>query len=113
LESPFMAKRRHTRRPPPAGAARPRSAQPTPGDIPRLFSEALKPHQAGRLGEAEPLYRAVLDREDRHVDALTNLGTLRLQTGEFVEAGRLMDRALALNPRQIHALGNRGIALQA
>jgi len=38
--------------------------------------QAIVLHQAGRLAEAEPLYRAILQVQAKHPDANHNLGVL-------------------------------------
>jgi tetratricopeptide (TPR) repeat protein len=52
-------------------------------------------HTAGRLAEAEALYRGVLDEAPRQADALHFLGLLAHQKGRHGEAIDLLDRALA------------------
>ncbi len=50
------------------------------------IDDAIRHHEAGRLDEAERLYRAMLDAEPRHPDALHLLGVLLTQLGEYDEA---------------------------
>lgn len=76
-----------------------------------LLGEALARHRAGALKEAERGYRAVLELEDSNIHALTLLGTLHLQSGDFSEAERLLGRSLTIEPRQPLALNNRANAL--
>jgi predicted O-linked N-acetylglucosamine transferase (SPINDLY family) len=80
-------------------------------DVATTLRHAVALHRAGRLDEAARLYRAVLNVDSKHVDALTLLGTVCMQRGEWDEGLRLVDRSLALNPRQPHALVNRGNTL--
>jgi predicted O-linked N-acetylglucosamine transferase (SPINDLY family) len=68
-------------------------------------------HQAGRLGEAEALYRHVLEMEPRHVTALTMLGTIHAQRGDLGEALRLLGMSLESDPQQFSALYSRGMVL--
>jgi len=75
--------------------------------------QAIALHRAGKLAEAERLYRLVLQGNPRHPDALTLLGTVCLQRGAFAEGIALIDRSLALAPKQPNALVNRGNALSA
>jgi protein O-GlcNAc transferase len=77
-----------------------------------LFSRALAMHRSGNLGEAEVLYRRVLETEPRHADALTLLGTIQAQLRNFDEAERLLGTSLGINPRQFQAHYNRGIVLE-
>jgi len=78
----------------------------------RMFARALALHQSGKLNEADAMYRQVLEREPRHSDALTLLGTVQAQLRNFEEAARLMGASLEINPRQVNALYNRGIVLE-
>lgn len=80
-------------------------------DVGDTLRRAVALHRAGRLDEAGRLYRAVLIADAKHTDALTLLGTVCMQRGEWEEGFRFIDRSLALNPRQPHALVNRGNAL--
>jgi predicted O-linked N-acetylglucosamine transferase (SPINDLY family) len=68
-------------------------------------------HQAGRLGEAEALYRHVLEMEPLHAAALTMLGTIHAQRGDLGEALRLLGLSLESDPQQFSALYNRGMVL--
>jgi predicted O-linked N-acetylglucosamine transferase (SPINDLY family) len=59
---------------------------------------ATRHHRAGRLGEAEALYRQVLARQPDHPDAMHLLGMLVLRTGRHNEAIELIRRAITLRP---------------
>jgi len=76
-----------------------------------LVARGLALQQSGRLGEAEALYRQVLEMEPRHVTALTMLGTIHAQRRNLAEAERLFGISLKMDPFQINALYNRGIVL--
>jgi Flp pilus assembly protein TadD len=65
--------------------------------ITQRLAQAVQHHQAGRLGEAEALYRAILSEAPRQADALHLLGVLVHQTGRHAEAIDLIRRALALH----------------
>jgi predicted O-linked N-acetylglucosamine transferase (SPINDLY family) len=67
---------------------------------------ALEHHQAGRLAEAEGLYRQVLDRCPDQADALHLLGVLAGQTGQTEASIALIGRAIALNPGAAAYHGN-------
>ncbi len=77
-----------------------------------IFQAALQHHQAGRLADAEFLYRQLLDQQPDHAPALHHLGLLAHQAGDHDAAIELMGRAIALAPAP-DAYSNLGIALQA
>jgi predicted O-linked N-acetylglucosamine transferase (SPINDLY family) len=66
--------------------------------VQQSFQLALQQHQAGRLPEAEVLYRQILAAEPRHADALHQLGLLAHQTGHHDPAAELIGQAVALAP---------------
>ncbi len=74
---------------------------------------AVAHHQAGRLAEAEQLYRQILARFPQQPDALHFLGLLAHQRGEHESAVALMDQALRAAPRHAPCHSNRGNALLA
>jgi protein O-GlcNAc transferase len=78
-----------------------------------LLRQAMQLHQAGRLAEAEPLYRQAMATMPRDANLRCNLGTLLLGLGRVQEAVAAMDAALALAPGHVTALTNRGLALKA
>ena len=61
-------------------------------------STAAEHYRAGRLTEAESLYRAVLDKQPDNVDAIQGLAALSHQRGHPEEALALFRRAIALDP---------------
>ncbi len=61
-------------------------------------STAAEHYRAGRLTEAESLYRAILDRHPDNVDAIQGLAVLCHQRGHAEEALALFRRAIALDP---------------
>src|SRR2546425_9557826 len=71
------------------------------------FREAARLHGAGKLDEAERLYRAVLETDADHFDALHALGIVAAQRRNFAAADELLRRALAVDPRAPDALANR------
>jgi protein O-GlcNAc transferase len=66
--------------------------------IQEAFDLARSHHQAGRLAEAEQLYRQVLARQPHHADALHLLGMLNHQAGQNAIGVELLRQAIALNP---------------
>jgi tetratricopeptide (TPR) repeat protein len=86
---------------------------PTPvRDYParHLVEQALAAHQAGRLDEAERLYREAAQVDPTDHNALTNLGTVLLQTGRTEEGLEVIEASLAVKPDQPNAINNRGNA---
>ncbi len=74
--------------------------------------EAMACHQAGRLSEAETLYRQILQANPSQPIALHLLGVTALQAGKNEIAFDLIARALAIKPDYVEAHGNLGIALR-
>jgi Flp pilus assembly protein TadD/SAM-dependent methyltransferase len=66
----------------------------------QLFEQAVAHHNAGRLGEAERLYRDSLALDPHHADSLNCLGILAQQCGRGETALDLIGRALAINERE-------------
>jgi len=83
------------------------AADRTPPDP---LAAAVRHHQAGRLTEAEALYRQVLAAEPDHLAAGVNLGHLLLAAERPDEAIACFDRVLDLAPAQPDALYGRGAA---
>jgi protein O-GlcNAc transferase len=78
------------------------------GNPSQEMPQAIEHHEAGRLAEAEAIYRRVLEAEPAHVDALHFLGVLALQQGDAARAAELIQRALAAHPGNAHARFNLG-----
>jgi protein O-GlcNAc transferase len=66
--------------------------------IPQILQSAADHHRAGRLPQAERLYRAILAEQPNHPDALHLLGVLANQTGHSKEACDLIRKAIAQRP---------------
>lgn len=62
------------------------------------LQHALKLHRAGRLAEAEAIYRAILRSEPRNFDCLYRRGIALAQTGNFEDAAASIRKALAVRP---------------
>ena len=75
--------------------------------------EARSLQQAGRLDEASALCLQALRLRPRQPQALTLLGIIAAQTGDFARAVALFDEVLLLEPRNAAAHNNRGNALRA
>jgi protein O-GlcNAc transferase len=76
-----------------------------------LLSTAVRLHRAGRLSEAEGLYREVLAHNPEHADAIHLMGMLTQQSGKLTEALRLIQRSVELDPTAPHFHGNLGALL--
>jgi protein O-GlcNAc transferase len=76
-----------------AGARGPGTANTGPA----LLAEAARQHEAGRLAEAERLYRRILADDPNRPDCLHLLGLVAHQTGRSEAALELIGRAIALN----------------
>lgn len=79
----------------------------------QALSTAIKLHQAGRLAEAEAIYRQLLQRDPNNSHALHLLGVLLSATGQNHAALELMRRGLALDDTQADQHVNLGSVLAA
>jgi tetratricopeptide (TPR) repeat protein len=77
-----------------------------------IFATALQHHQAGRLPEAQQLYRQVLMTNPRHADTLHLLGVMAHQIGRHEVAADLIGQAIAINPSAALYHSNMGNALK-
>ncbi|HEY1922863.1 MAG TPA: tetratricopeptide repeat protein [Tepidisphaeraceae bacterium] len=75
------------------------------------FELALEHHQAGRLPEAERLYRQILAEDPGHMDAMHLLGVIAFQAGQYDAAVDLIGKVVALDPEYAEAHYNFGNAL--
>lgn len=84
-----------------------------PPDLSALFQQAVAAHRAGRLDEAEPLYRRILARQPALAEAQANLGFLLGRTGAPARGAERLRRAVALapgDPRHLLALAEHLLA---
>ena len=63
-----------------------------------LFSQALQLHQAGRLDEAEQIYRQILETAPQNPDVINLLGLIAQSKGLHEEAAALFTQALKITP---------------
>src|SRR5882762_868626 len=66
-------------------------------NIAQRMARAVQLHEAGRLADAEALYRAVLDEAPQHPHALHLLGVAAYQAGRHDEAIELINQALRVH----------------
>src|SRR5687767_8798863 len=71
---------------------------PSPAIV-RAMREAVAHHQAGRIAEAEAIYRRVLQQDPRDADALHLLGLLHHQAGRNDVAVEMISKAMTIRPR--------------
>jgi tetratricopeptide (TPR) repeat protein len=90
-------------------AATRQAAAPDPS---ALFADALRHHQAGRLNEAERLYRHVLAAKPRHADSLHLLGVVAYQTRRYDLAVDLIGQSITITPNVAAYHSNLGNAFK-
>jgi protein O-GlcNAc transferase len=90
--------------------SRPPSNRPGP---PPEFQRAVEHHRAGRLPEAESLYRDLIRKSPRAAEPHGLLGFLRYQFGDYETALEFVDKAIELNAGFTEAHVWRGMVLQA
>jgi len=74
---------------------------------------ARRHHQAGRVAEAQTLYRQILARQPNHADALHLLGMVEHQKGRSAAALELIQRAIQIEPNRADFHSNAGLVLAA
>ena len=80
--------------------------------IPKAFAIAQRHHRAGRLDEANRIYREILARDPTHAGCLHLLGVIAHQSGRSDMAIHLIGRALARDPGLAEAHVNLANALK-
>ncbi len=68
--------------------------------IEQALQQAVEAHKAGRMQDAERLYRAILQAQPKHPDANHNLGVLAVSVNKPEAALPLFKTALEANPSQ-------------
>lgn len=76
--------------------------------ISEAFQQAIQDHQAGRLQQAESIYRAILAADPQHVNAIQMLGVIATQVGQHQAAYELLVQAANLAPFQADIYCNLG-----
>jgi Tfp pilus assembly protein PilF len=84
---------------------------PSSIEIVRLLKTAVEHQRAGRLKDAEGLYRKVLAAQPRNTDALYLLGLITQGTRRYAESAELFRRAVHENPKSAKYLVNLGLSL--
>ena len=67
--------------------------------VDEALQQGITAHKAGKLQDAERLYRAILQVQPNHPDANHNLGVLAVAVGKPLEAMPLFKLALGANPQ--------------
>jgi len=78
-----------------------------------LTETALSYQRAGRLDEAERLYREILRDNPGHIEVLYLLGSLSFQRGNFQDALGRFDKVLQIKPGLVDALSAKGAVLSS
>jgi len=68
--------------------------------VEQALQQAIEAHKAGKLQDAEALYRAILQAQAKHPDANHNLGVLAVSLNKSELALPLFETALEANPNQ-------------
>ncbi|HYM38219.1 MAG TPA: tetratricopeptide repeat protein [Nitrospiraceae bacterium] len=83
-----------------------------PGHLQQTFAQAVAHHQAGRLQQAEDLYRQILAEQPRHADSLHLLGLVAYKAGRLEEAAGLIADAIQQDSTKAPYCFNLGVVLQ-
>tara|TARA_A100001011_G_C13722228_1_gene600048 strand:- start:202 stop:420 length:219 start_codon:yes stop_codon:yes gene_type:complete len=67
--------------------------------IEQALQRGIAAHQAGKVQDAEKLYRAILQSQPKHPDANHNLGILAVSLNKADAALPLFKTALEANPK--------------
>jgi len=114
VENIRKAKQAGQKKPVPAAAATPAKEQPRRrlDPVPGLMDQGRRLRAAGRLPEAEKVYRRALKLSPRNTDILVALGLVAGSSQRFDEAGHFFDQALAIKPGLLDArLGKVRLAI--
>ena len=88
------------------------STKKPPFNPDQLYQRALTLHHAGKLADAEGLYKMLLEYFPHQVEILTALGILLFQMGRSEAGFQQLKKSLSLNPNQPAALYNMAVELQ-
>lgn len=87
-------------------------AEPPSATAEQALKIARQHQAAGRLADAESIYRSLLEADPDNADVLHLLGATALQLGNYDQAASRMERAVALSPGNPVFLNNLGEALR-
>ncbi|MDF1792084.1 MAG: tetratricopeptide repeat protein [Thalassobaculaceae bacterium] len=73
-----------------------------------LLNEGIRHQKAGFRSRAAKLYGKVPQGDQYHADALNLLGTIQFEEGRPIDAARLIEQAIRINPGNAAAWGNLG-----
>lgn len=82
-------------------------------DARAVFEQGVAAHRAGKLAQAESLYRQILRADATSFPALHMLGYLKAQQRQYDEAITLLNKALRQNPGDLTARAHHAHALMA
>lgn len=88
------------------------SAKRPPFNPDQLYQRALSLHHAGKLADAEGLYKTLLSYFPNQVEILTTLGIVLLQQGRSEAGFQQLKKSLSIHPHQPAALYNMAVELQ-
>jgi tetratricopeptide (TPR) repeat protein len=83
-----------------------------PMSVAQRLKEAVAHHREGRYGQAEKLYRQILDENPIHPDALHLLGLLTYQQGEYDRARGFIENAIRQDKNNSLYHYNLGLACE-
>lgn len=75
-----------------------------------IFQNALQLHEAGKLDEAFNLYEASIEKGESSTESWNYIGMIHYQKGDFNNAVKAWNKALAHNPEYVDAMLNCGVA---
>jgi len=84
------------------------SIHPQAAQLEDALQQAIRFHQAGRLSEAEQLYRSILQVVPHHPATNNNLSIALVSQGRLDEAAAVLRRLLAVSPNSVSAYSNLG-----
>ncbi len=80
-------------------------------NIQKTLRHALMLCQTGQFLEAKVIYSKLIKTIPNNFEALTNLGTIELQLGNFEVGIKFLKKSISINPNQPHAISNLGNGL--